>query len=284
MVFQLHLRKDILTIHQLKMYVMYVLAVGMLLIMTACNASPPPTSENVTSQRTPKSDSPEDSNVASSEKQPDNTEAKPTVSDGKCDNVKVGKKVKELVLTCEAIQVIATAEHVQSFTVEPYPALPDDKSMTEDKKIGSYPIEAESRKLTAKEKMTLQDLIFSDSHYVFSDAQKRCLFQPKIAFRFSKGAKKLDVLISFGCEMWRFVSKNDGKTFDFRHVTKQALVKLRDAVFPIPETQVEPSNPEKTDSEKTDSQDTPSEQTETGETEASKLEKPGATGSATQNQ
>lgn len=149
--------------------------------------------------------------------------------------IQIGKNVKKH-LSDEITQLIKTVEKVEAFVVLPDLEKPgaENSDIPKEHRIVGYLMKekGKTKDLTNAQIKKLQNWLLSDKSYIFESTGKRCLFSPKIALRLIRRDEKLDLLFSFGCEMWLFAHQsNKPIIFDFSPITDE-LKAFRIEVFP----------------------------------------------------
>ena len=115
--------------------------------------------------------------------------------------------------TEQVLEILANPDRVQVAQVKA-------ESIT---KFGEYPIESERGVLKDQQIAKFKQLLFSKNSYMFG-VEKRCSFYPQVALKFIKNKaeikNKVDVFLSFSCNMWLFVYNNKAALEDFDSIEK----------------------------------------------------------------
>lgn len=117
--------------------------------------------------------------------------------------VKADERVKNELLSAEMIEILGTPDIVESFSLN----WRFIKNMDPNKTVGGYEILYPGSNLTEEQVTRLKQVFFKETSYLF-DNKKRCNFMPDTGLRYHKDGQKLDVVLSFHCEMVIFY---DGK-------------------------------------------------------------------------
>lgn len=123
------------------------------------------------------------------------------------DNTILTEKVKSFLGT-PIIDLLKKAESAKTYRIK------GKKSQDQNNTLAGYPIIEAKRELTKDDLTILSNIAFDEKTYQF-DSVKKCPFIPDYALVISPGEEELIILLSFNCDQWRFIYKNQNLLEDF---------------------------------------------------------------------
>lgn len=98
--------------------------------------------------------------------------------------------------------ILTKADKIEPFLIEPIVPLARGD-------IEGYKVVLKGKRLNSELAQSLTTIVLDSKSYMFSEASKMCLFQPRVAFRVWRGQQFVDTLICFDCFQLQFVIPNN---------------------------------------------------------------------------
>lgn len=123
-------------------------------------------------------------------------------------------------------KVIQQSKIVKSYLLDPVATSTDTTP-----KFGGIPIFQKGKNLTISEADLLKKIVFNSKNYGLDSIVKNCVFTPGVGLEFIAGVQKVQLLICYECNEWRFVYKGKQKHEDC-DPARFSLVPLAKSIFP----------------------------------------------------
>jgi hypothetical protein len=123
--------------------------------------------------------------------------------------------------------ILMAPDRVDTFMLQPSMMPPEN--LTAPGTIAGYDWTVRGAQLGPREIKAFQDLVFDSRSHVFG-VTKKCVPVPEYALTFHKGGEAVSVLLSFSCDMWRFVTTGRDVEEDFDPV-RDRLKAIIETVF-----------------------------------------------------
>lgn len=122
------------------------------------------------------------------------------------------------------LAVLDTPDRVETFRIKGVRA-----SSVTSRTLAGYPILKQGPDLNANQVAAMHRLIFDPQNH--PPIVSSCLFDPGVAFRYSKGKSTVLILLCFKCQDWLFVGQGENIGQTFSEIAED-LARIAKAVFP----------------------------------------------------
>ncbi len=134
----------------------------------------------------------------------------------------------ENILSAEIVDVLKSPKIAESYRVQPSM----DFSVSDKRKLGGFRIIENGPALTQEQIKQFQTIVLDTNQYSL-DQIKKCPFRPELGFLFEKDGKRVEFLLSMGCDKYLVVQDKVEKQGDYHNSARQPLLELRNALFPL---------------------------------------------------